>query len=351
MALGERPHHRRLAPGPEGGAGFRRLLDRDQAVDDLAALHQQAMHRLVDAVDLLPQLGERGSGGRSVILRYLPFGPPFAVPDVPAKPPRYRHPRAWPADPRLGRARGVDGRAKPGQDGGGCARVDATGCGDYRYVRKIERVSSYRMSHIPSLVVEPHNQVDEPSSPVGRFGADEPLMMDAGVALAPWQIAYQTYGTLNAHKSNAVLVCHALTGDQHVANVHPVTGKPGWWETMVGPGRPLDTDRFFVICPNVIGGCMGTTGPASQNPATGRPYALDFPGRHDPRHGARAGRAHRPPRHREPVLRCRRLDGRHAGAAMGGELSRAGLRRPADRRRRRATRPRTSPSTRSGGRP
>ena len=133
------------------------------------------------------------------------------------------------------------------------------------------------MSHIPSLVVEPHNQVDEPSSAVGRFGADEPLIMDAGVALAPWQVAYQTYGTLNAQKSNAVLVCHALTGDQHVANRHPVTGKPGWWETMVGPGRPLDTDRFFVICPNVIGGCMGTTGPASQNPATGRPYALDFP--------------------------------------------------------------------------
>jgi homoserine O-acetyltransferase len=101
--------------------------------------------------------------------------------------------------------------------------------------------------------------------------------MDAGVALAPWQIAYQTYGRPNAAKSNAVLICHALTGDQHVANVHPVTGKPGWWETMVGPGRPFDTDRFFVICSNVIGGCMGTTGPASTNPATERPYALDFP--------------------------------------------------------------------------
>jgi homoserine O-acetyltransferase/O-succinyltransferase len=97
------------------------------------------------------------------------------------------------------------------------------------------------------------------------------------VALAPWQVAYQTYGTLNAARSNAVLVCHALTGDQHVANVHPVTQKPGWWTLMVGPGRPIDTDRFFVICANVLGGCMGTTGPASTDPATGRVYGLDLP--------------------------------------------------------------------------
>jgi homoserine O-acetyltransferase len=133
------------------------------------------------------------------------------------------------------------------------------------------------MSQVFSLISEPSGQIDEPSSAVARFGADAPLLMDAGIALGPWQIAYQTYGTLNPDRSNAVLICHALTGDQHVANVHPVTGKPGWWETMVGPGRPVDTDRFFVICANVIGGCMGTTGPASTNPATGRPYALDFP--------------------------------------------------------------------------
>ena len=74
-----------------------------------------------------------------------------------------------------------------------------------------------------------------------------------------------------------MLVCHALTGDQHVANVHPVTGKPGWWETMVGPGKPIDTERYFVICPNVVGACMGTTGPASTNPETGKPWGLDFP--------------------------------------------------------------------------
>ncbi len=121
------------------------------------------------------------------------------------------------------------------------------------------------------------SQVDEPASLVARYGPDRPLVMDCGVDLAPWQIAYQTYGELNAARSNAVLVCHALTGDQHVANLHPVTGKPGWWETMVGPGRPIDTDRFFVICTNVIGGCMGTTGPASLNPATGKPWGIDFP--------------------------------------------------------------------------
>ncbi len=127
------------------------------------------------------------------------------------------------------------------------------------------------------ITEEARAQADEPTSPVMRFSADAPLVMDAGVALSPWQIAYQTYGRLNAERSNAVLVCHALTGDQHVANVHPVTGKPGWWETLIGPGRPLDTDRFFVACANVIGGCMGTTGPASTNPETGRPFGLDFP--------------------------------------------------------------------------
>ena len=101
--------------------------------------------------------------------------------------------------------------------------------------------------------------------------------MDSGATLTPLTIAYQTYGALNAERSNALLVCHALTGDQHVANLHPVTGRPGWWETMVGPGRPFDTDRFFVISSNVLGGCMGTTGPASINPDTGAPFGLDFP--------------------------------------------------------------------------
>ena len=133
---------------------------------------------------------------------------------------------------------------------------------------------------IPSPAIsadERSHEVDHPSSLVARFGADQPLRLDCGVDLSPFQIAYQTYGELNAERTNAILICHALTLDQHVANVHPLTGKPGWWEIMVGPGRPLDTDKYFIICSNVIGGCMGSTGPASTNPATGKVWGLDFP--------------------------------------------------------------------------
>lgn len=131
-----------------------------------------------------------------------------------------------------------------------------------------------RISEMEELA---RSQVEKPASPVARFESGEPLPLNAGVPLSPYQVAYQTYGELNAQKSNAILVCHALTGDQHVANVHPVTGKPGWWSLMVGPGKPIDTDRYFVICANVLGGCMGTTGPASIDPSTGKPYALDLP--------------------------------------------------------------------------
>ncbi len=130
---------------------------------------------------------------------------------------------------------------------------------------------------VPASKAAGLREVDAPNSLVVHFGADRPLKMDAGVSLSPLTIAYQTYGDLNANKSNAILVCHALTGDQHVANEHPITGKAGWWHTMVGPGRPIDTNRYFVIASNVIGGCMGTTGPASLNPVTGRPYGLDLP--------------------------------------------------------------------------
>ena len=110
-----------------------------------------------------------------------------------------------------------------------------------------------------------------------QLGADEPLHLDCGMELGPFTMAYQTYGTLNADKSNAILVCHALSGDQYLTGTHPVTGKPGWWHLMVGRGLPLDTDRYFVIGANVLGGCMGTTGPKETNPATGKPYGLSFP--------------------------------------------------------------------------
>ena len=112
---------------------------------------------------------------------------------------------------------------------------------------------------------------------VMRFGPDKPLRLASGARLNQLEIAYRTYGELNADRSNAVLVCHALTGDQHAASEHPVTGKPGWWTQVIGPGRPLDPAKHFIICSNVVGGCMGSTGPSSINPDTGRVYGLSFP--------------------------------------------------------------------------
>lgn len=103
-----------------------------------------------------------------------------------------------------------------------------------------------------------------------------PLPLDGGGELTSAHVAYETYGTLADDRSNAILLCHALTGDQYVASPHPLTGKPGWWERMVGPGKPIDTDRHYVICANVIGSCMGSTGPASTAP-DGMPYAMRFP--------------------------------------------------------------------------
>lgn len=116
-----------------------------------------------------------------------------------------------------------------------------------------------------------------------RFGLDRrvtlpgPLRLDGGVLLSPVEIAYETYGTLATDGGNAILICHALTGDQHVASNHPITGKPGWWTRMVGPGKPIDPARHFVICANVLGSCMGSSGPATVNPATGAPWGMRFP--------------------------------------------------------------------------
>ncbi len=110
-----------------------------------------------------------------------------------------------------------------------------------------------------------------------RLGVEKPLKLDCGMEIADFPVAYQTYGELNADKSNAIFVCHALTGDQYLAETHPVTGKEGWWELMVGPGKTIDTKRYFVICPNILGGCMGTFGPKETNPETGKPWGLDFP--------------------------------------------------------------------------
>jgi homoserine O-acetyltransferase/O-succinyltransferase len=103
-----------------------------------------------------------------------------------------------------------------------------------------------------------------------------PLPLDCGRALDNVSVAYEAYGELAAARDNAILIAHALTGDQHVASPHPITGKPGWWARMVGPGLPIDTDRYFVICANVLGSCMGSTGPASIT-GDGRPWAMRFP--------------------------------------------------------------------------
>jgi homoserine O-acetyltransferase len=109
------------------------------------------------------------------------------------------------------------------------------------------------------------------------FTEDDPLRLTSGAELAPVEVAFETYGELAPDRSNAVFVCHALTGDAHAAGHHGDAARPGWWDTLIGPGKPLDTDRFFVICPNLLGGCRGTTGPSSVDPATGRPYGLRFP--------------------------------------------------------------------------
>ncbi|MCD6034400.1 MAG: metX [Rickettsiales bacterium] len=112
---------------------------------------------------------------------------------------------------------------------------------------------------------------------IAYLAADEPLTLACGVEISNFPLAFQTYGRLNASKSNAILVCHGLTGDQYAASAHPVTGKEGWWTSLIGPGKALDTNRYFIISPNVIGGCMGSWGPKEINPATAKPYNLDFP--------------------------------------------------------------------------
>jgi homoserine O-acetyltransferase len=124
------------------------------------------------------------------------------------------------------------------------------------------------MDELVALPVIEHTHV--------RF--DEGMTLECGVKLDSHTVAYRTYGALNAARTNAILVCHALTLDQYVAEEHPITGKPGWWDLVVGPGLPIDTDRFFVICANILGGCMGSTGPVELKPdGSGERWGTDFP--------------------------------------------------------------------------
>ena len=106
---------------------------------------------------------------------------------------------------------------------------------------------------------------------------NKPIKLANGSILPEAIISYKTYGKLNKKKTNAILICHALTGDQYASGKHPLTNKKGWWNEMIGPNLVLDTKKFFIICSNVLGGCMGTTGPRSLNPLTKRPYGINFP--------------------------------------------------------------------------
>ena len=118
---------------------------------------------------------------------------------------------------------------------------------------------------------------ESPKNKVVRFEAGDGLLLASGVRLEPFEIAYATFGTLNEDKSNVILICHALTGNQFVADGNGGAESAGWWSNLIGPGKAVDTDRYFVICSNVLGGCSGSTGPGSDNPDTGKPYGLDFP--------------------------------------------------------------------------
>jgi len=109
------------------------------------------------------------------------------------------------------------------------------------------------------------------------FDAGDPLVLASGATLPRVDVAYETYGTLNDERSNAIYICHALTGDAHAAGYHVGDTRPGWWDNLIGPGRPIDTDRWFVVASNILGGCQGTTGPSSIDPRTDRPYELNFP--------------------------------------------------------------------------
>ncbi|OLS64054.1 homoserine O-succinyltransferase MetX [Pseudomonas putida] len=124
--------------------------------------------------------------------------------------------------------------------------------------------------------VLPEDSVGLVTPQIARF--DEPLALACGRSLATYELIYETYGTLNSTASNAVLICHALSGHHHAAGYHKAEDrKPGWWDSCIGPGKPIDTNRFFVVSLNNLGGCNGSTGPSSVNPATGKPYGADFP--------------------------------------------------------------------------
>ena len=124
-----------------------------------------------------------------------------------------------------------------------------------------------------SVKIEKNNKLD---CKIAYF-KEANFTIDSGYKFNEFKIAFKTFGNLNNNKSNVILVCHALTGDQFVKGKNPITNKDGWWEKMIGPNKPLNTDKYFVICSNVLGGCLGSTGPKEINPKTNKPYGMDFP--------------------------------------------------------------------------
>ncbi len=123
----------------------------------------------------------------------------------------------------------------------------------------------------------PQDSIGSVETQTYTFAQADPFLLESGAVLSPVTLAYETYGELNAARSNAILICHALSGSGHAAGYHSGVEKPGWWDDCIGPGKAFDTDRFFVICSNVLGSCYGSTGPAERNPASGQPYGLQFP--------------------------------------------------------------------------
>ena len=128
-----------------------------------------------------------------------------------------------------------------------------------------------------TMISEVKNSVGLVEPQLFSFAEEAPLRLESGATLGPITLAYETYGRLNADGSNAILICHALSGSGHAAGYHAGDDKPGWWDDCIGPGKAFDTDRFFVICSNVIGSCYGSTGPQDINPKTGKHYGLHFP--------------------------------------------------------------------------
>ncbi|MBN1488584.1 MAG: homoserine O-acetyltransferase [Phycisphaerae bacterium] len=144
-------------------------------------------------------------------------------------------------------------------------------------------MNAHRRYHYTAMKTDADNRPPDgvglvETQTVTLFEPPASLALECGHRLGPIQVAYETYGVLNAARDNAVLICHALSGDAHVAGYHDEHDrKPGWWDIMVGPGKGIDTNKYFVICSNILGGCRGTTGPSSLNPETGKPWGLDFP--------------------------------------------------------------------------